>query len=132
MHEPVRAVADGRVVIAGVDLPGAAHEEDLTWREIMQIDVDTLGPGGRFVCIQHDPPEGSDFRTCYMHLSRVSVRRGARVSRGDAIGTVGRTGIRNSPAHLHFEVRDPDEHADGASVLAGHLLGHRPQRRSWW
>lgn len=171
--EPVRAVAAGRVVVAGVDLPGAAHEENLSWRRIMQVERRTLGPGGRYVCVQHDPPElpdrtegGEDpprddgtartagnespqagtgaqtedaptpnrdrFRTCYMHLERVWVRRGAEVERGALLGTVGRTGIRNSAAHLHFEMRDPHVRLDPAEVLAGQLVGHRPRRRSWW
>ncbi|MCB9658492.1 MAG: M23 family metallopeptidase [Sandaracinaceae bacterium] len=130
--EAVLAAADGRVVVAGVDLPGVAHMDNLRWREIRIIPRDTLGAGGRYVCVQHDPPEGSSFRTCYMHLERVDVRRGQVVTRGTRVGTVGRTGILDSAAHLHFELRDPEEHLDASVVLAGHLIGHRPRQRAWW
>ncbi len=131
-NEPVLAAAEGRVVVAGVDLPGAAHMEDLRWREIMRIPRDTLGAGGRYVCLLHSPPEGRAFRTCYMHLERVDVRRGQSVTRGERLGSVGRTGIQDSGAHLHFELRDTEERLDAAEVLAGHLVGHKPRRRSWW
>jgi murein DD-endopeptidase MepM/ murein hydrolase activator NlpD len=47
--------------------------------------------------------------TIYAHLQEISVRRGARVERGEIIGTVGNTGWSTS-SHLHYEVRirEPD------------------------
>lgn len=42
--------------------------------------------------------------TRYGHLSRIVVRAGQRVSRGDVIGYVGSTG-RSTASHLHYEVR---------------------------
>jgi murein DD-endopeptidase MepM/ murein hydrolase activator NlpD len=42
----------------------------------------------------------------YAHLNEISVRIGQIVSRGERLGTVGRTGVkaypRRSPTHLHF------------------------------
>ncbi|MGW6060278.1 M23 family metallopeptidase [Streptomyces sp. NPDC055189] len=40
----------------------------------------------------------------YAHLSRISVRRGARVGTGDRLGRSGATGRATGP-HLHLEIR---------------------------
>jgi murein DD-endopeptidase MepM/ murein hydrolase activator NlpD len=47
---------------------------------------------------------GFGYTTVYAHLSKVLVRSGERVKRGDLIGLSGRTGIVTGP-HLHYEVR---------------------------
>jgi murein DD-endopeptidase MepM/ murein hydrolase activator NlpD len=57
------------------------------------------GGYGLSVVIAH----GSNVRTLYAHLSRIDVRAGDRVSGGQQIGAVGRTGNATG-AHLHFEV----------------------------
>jgi murein DD-endopeptidase MepM/ murein hydrolase activator NlpD len=42
----------------------------------------------------------------YLHLDRIAARRGARLSAGDPLGTVGTTGRRHErPPHLSFGVR---------------------------
>ncbi|WP_204355291.1 M23 family metallopeptidase [Roseovarius amoyensis] len=61
---------------------------------------------GRLVKIQHD----FGFETRYAHMSRIRVREGQRVSRGDRIGDMGNTG-RSTGTHLHYEVR-----VDGKAV----------------
>lgn len=55
---------------------------------------------GLMVKIQH--PFGIETR--YAHMSRLRVSEGQRVSRGDRIGDMGRTGRVTGP-HLHYEVR---------------------------
>ena len=55
---------------------------------------------GRMVTIQH----AFGIETRYAHLSRIRVREGERVSRGDRIGDMGNTG-RSTGTHLHYEVR---------------------------
>jgi murein DD-endopeptidase MepM/ murein hydrolase activator NlpD len=54
---------------------------------------------GNTVRIQH----GFGFETVYAHQSRIRVKPGQRVSRGDRIGDMGRTG-RATGVHLHYEV----------------------------
>jgi len=54
---------------------------------------------GKIVAINH----GYGFVTRYAHLSKASVSRGAKVSRGDVIGLMGSTGYSTGP-HLHYEV----------------------------
>jgi murein DD-endopeptidase MepM/ murein hydrolase activator NlpD len=43
------------------------------------------------------------YSTVYAHLSRISVKRGQHVKRGDVIGAVGNTGYSTGP-HLHYEI----------------------------
>ena len=73
---PVRAVADGVVTIAGW---GGGH--------------------GNWVKIRHD----GGIETSYSHLSKISVRKGQRISQGSNIGKVGSTGLATGP-HLHFQM----------------------------
>jgi murein DD-endopeptidase MepM/ murein hydrolase activator NlpD len=46
---------------------------------------------------------GNGIETKYAHLSRVVVRAGQRVTRGQAIAAVGNSGLSTGP-HLHYEV----------------------------
>ncbi len=54
---------------------------------------------GKYVVIDH----GYGYKTLYAHMSKVSVKPGDRVKRGDVIGYVGNTGSSTAP-HLHYEV----------------------------
>jgi murein DD-endopeptidase MepM/ murein hydrolase activator NlpD len=55
---------------------------------------------GRVVKIEHE----DGFLTVYAHNEENLVTIGMRVSAGDPIGTIGRTG-RATAHHLHFEIR---------------------------
>tara|TARA_B100001750_G_scaffold168529_1_gene136972 strand:+ start:499 stop:1761 length:1263 start_codon:yes stop_codon:yes gene_type:complete len=130
LGEPVRAVAAGRVNFAGVDLPGHRNSEGMTPAEIEEVPRDSLGAGGRYVCVLHHPEgEGGPawLRSCYMHLEDVNVRHGDVLERGDLIGTVGRTGMRRSAPHLHLELHGPDGLMDASEVLSGILIGTPPE-----
>jgi len=74
---PVVAVADGVVLEAGAN-----------------------GGAGRMVHLRH--PNG--FESEYLHLSAITVRRGARVRQGDLIGRVGATGLATGP-HLDYRLK---------------------------
>jgi murein DD-endopeptidase MepM/ murein hydrolase activator NlpD len=56
--------------------------------------------GGNTLIIAH----ANDFITVYKHCERVLVSVGRKVSRGEAIGLVGSTGITSTGPHLHFEL----------------------------
>ncbi|MBN2332725.1 MAG: M23 family metallopeptidase [Deltaproteobacteria bacterium] len=73
---PVIATADGRVKFAGVN-----------------------GGYGKMVVVDH----GTGVETKYGHLSRIGVKVGEKVVRGQEIGLLGNSGRSTGP-HLHYEV----------------------------
>lgn len=75
---PIRAAGDGVVVEAGWDSGGY----------------------GILVKINH----GNGYQSLYGHNSKVAVKVGQRVQRGDTIAYMGSTG-RSTGTHSHFEVR---------------------------
>lgn len=66
---------------------------------VKRVEVKKFGYGVN-VIIDH----GFGFQTLYAHMSKVDVKKGERVVRGQKIGEVGNTGTSTAP-HLHYEVR---------------------------
>lgn len=54
---------------------------------------------GKHVVIDH----GYGYQTLYGHMSKINVKRGQKVKRGEVIGLVGNTGSSSGP-HVHYEV----------------------------
>ena len=75
-NTPIQATADGEVVEAG-------------W-------MDRYGNG---VVLSHSP----QLETLYAHMARLAVKEGQKVSRGQILGWMGRTGNATG-VHLHYEV----------------------------
>lgn len=75
---PVWAVADGTVTRSG-------------WDE----------GGGNIVCIKHV----MSFESCYMHLSKIHVKNGARISQKTVLADSGNTGKFTTGPHLHFGLK---------------------------
>ncbi len=105
--EPVRAVAAGRVIKAGVDYR-RGPSRNLEPKAAKAVPRGQMGAGGLFVMIRH--PKG--LVSAYMHLSSYEVKQGDQVAAGQRIGHVGRSGMKQSPAHLHFELRHRGRHID--------------------
>lgn len=75
--DPIMAAGEGRVIHAG-------------W----------MAGYGKAVQVDH----GFHLVSLYGHLSRITVREGERVERGQRLGLMGSTG-RSTGSHLHYEVR---------------------------
>jgi len=75
--QPIRASDSGQVIFAG-----------------------QIQGYGKTVIIDH----GHNYSTVYGHQSRIVVSSGERVSQGQLIGYVGKSGYATGP-HLHFEIR---------------------------
>jgi murein DD-endopeptidase MepM/ murein hydrolase activator NlpD len=88
--EPILAPAGGRVVFAG-------------WKS---------GGYGNTVEIDH----GFGYLTRFAHASRVLVRRGDVVERGQTIAEVGATGLVTGP-HLHYEVEVNGQQVDPMNFI---------------
>jgi murein DD-endopeptidase MepM/ murein hydrolase activator NlpD len=81
----IRSPASGKVVVA-------AHD----------------GRMGKFIRIDH----GYGIETTYGHLSKIHVKYGDKVHRGDLIGLVGSTGKFSTGPHLHYQVAVNDRVVD--------------------
>jgi len=58
------------------------------------------GGYGNYIAIKH----GNGISSCYGHNSKLLVKNGQRVSKGQVIARAGSTGLSTGP-HLHFEIR---------------------------
>jgi murein DD-endopeptidase MepM/ murein hydrolase activator NlpD len=67
---------------------------------------------GNVVIVRH----GGNHSTVYAHLSRIQVRAGQAIQKGQVVGAVGSTGWSTGP-HLHFEFRVNGVHVDPQSVI---------------
>jgi murein DD-endopeptidase MepM/ murein hydrolase activator NlpD len=81
----VRSPASGKVVVAAYD-----------------------GRMGKFIRIDH----GYGIETTYGHLSKIHVKYGDKVHRGDLVGHVGSTGKFSTGPHLHYQVAVNDTVVD--------------------
>lgn len=77
------------------------------------VTVSKSEKGGNIVTIDH----GGGVVTRYMHLDRVDVRSGQKVTGDTVLGSVGATGRASGP-HLHYEVIVGGRHVDPTG-LAG-------------
>lgn len=88
---PVIAAENGVVVYAGSELKGF----------------------GNLLLVRH----ADGWMTAYAHLDKALVKKGQKVTRGQAIGTVGSTGGVSQP-QLHFEIRKGTQAVDPAKFLS--------------
>lgn len=83
----------------GLDIAAPAGTAIVAADSGVVVFAGTRGNYGRLVEIDH----GNGYVTRYAHCSQLLVSKGARVSRGQLIAKVGRTGFATGN-HVHFEV----------------------------
>lgn len=84
---------------SGIDFRGAIGTPVYATAQGLVMKSERSGGYGNHVVIDH----GYGYETLYAHLSKLDVKVGDRVNRGDLIGALGNTG-RSSGPHLHYEV----------------------------
>jgi len=84
----------------GVDIPQERGTEIHATAAGQIIYAGFYSSYGQFVVIDH----GFGYQTAYGHMSKIDVREGQYVSKGQEIGQVGSTGRSTAP-HVHYEVR---------------------------
>lgn len=106
VHWPARGVLTSRFGMRwrrhhnGIDIAAPHGTPIFAARDGRVIRTGWVGGFGRLVVLDH----GDGMETWYAHASRILVRVGQRVQRGQQIAAVGCTGFCTGP-HVHFEVR---------------------------
>jgi murein DD-endopeptidase MepM/ murein hydrolase activator NlpD len=103
----------GGQVNDGVDIAAAAGSPiAATANGVVVYAGNEIGVYGGLVLIDH----GGGWISAYGHMSSLAVKRGDRVKRGQAIGSVGATGYVDQP-QLHFELRKDRKPVDPLTQL---------------
>ncbi len=89
---------------------------------IMSTQSGYIGYG--IVCVIN---HGYNYKTLYGHLSRLIVKPGQQVKRGQVIGYVGSTGVSTGP-HLHYEVRFNDRPVNPVNYFYNDLTPEEYQK----
>jgi hypothetical protein len=121
LGEPVRAIADGTVIFAGINSPTRARMSGIPPEKIARYKHRRMGVGGIYVCIEH-VPEPKRVVSCYMHLGGYTVAEHDQVLAGQVIGELGRTGVKVSPPHLHLEVRVGNHFTNPIRTLGDYVI----------
>ncbi len=89
---------------AGMDIDGERGDLVVAPASGTVLDAGYKGGYGNLIEIDH----GNGLTTRYGHLSKIEIKAGDTVSRGQLIGNVGSTGRSTGP-HLHYELRLNDK-----------------------
>lgn len=91
----------------GVDIPAPVGTPILATADGVVEETLSEGEGnayGNRITLSH----GETYQTRYAHLSKIIVKKGQKVKKGDVIGYCGNTGASTGP-HLHYEVIESGE-----------------------
>ena len=97
----------------GIAASSGTEVKSVSSGEVVLADV--MGTYGNTVIVQHG---GGDY-SVYGSLSNMAVGKGARVTKGQIIGSIGATDP-SLPPHLHFEIRHGGPAVDPLDWLRAH------------
>lgn len=97
----------------GIAASAGTSVKSVSSGEVVLADV--MGTYGNTVIVQHG---GGDY-SVYGSLSDMNVSKGARITKGQVIGTIGSTDP-SLPPHLHFEIRHGGPAVDPLAWLRAH------------
>jgi murein DD-endopeptidase MepM/ murein hydrolase activator NlpD len=96
----------------GVDISADAGDPILAPNDGVAVLVDDEFYTGNCVVLDH----GQGIYTMFFHLSKINVRYGQAIMKGDVIGLVGATGRATGP-HLHWGVRMQGARVDPLELI---------------
>lgn len=96
----------------GIDIGAASGSSVVAFNSGKVIFSGYNGGYGNTVIVDH----GGKISTLYAHNSKLLVKVGDKVERGQVISKVGSTGLSTGP-HLHFEVRVNGQHKNPMNYL---------------
>jgi murein DD-endopeptidase MepM/ murein hydrolase activator NlpD len=111
-------ITRGRAFHSGLDIAAAPGAPVRASADGVVTRATRSGGLGKAVYLSH----GFGLSTRYGHMSKIEVKAGQRVQRGDVIGYVGNTG-RSTGYHLHYEVHLDGEPVDPAPYLLDQPVG---------
>lgn len=79
--------------------------------EVTQVQHEESG-FGLMIRLSH----GEVYQTAYTHLSKILVKKGDKVKRGQVIGASGNSGWSTGP-HLHYEIKKGDQFVDPIAYI---------------
>jgi murein DD-endopeptidase MepM/ murein hydrolase activator NlpD len=97
---------------SGVDVAADEGQEVYAPNSAVVTMVDDHFYSGNSVILDH----GQGIYTMFFHLSKVMVKEGQQVKKGDVIALVGSTG-RSTGAHLHWGVRVQGSRVDPLELI---------------
>lgn len=113
MRELLYASGDGRVTFVGyqskkggVPVPGVrtdAKGNIVNGKGDIVATPGEVGFGGIIIFIVHNG-DFENYRTEFMHMDEITVRQGDRVTEGQVVGHVGKTGVPGIGSHLHLQI----------------------------
>jgi murein DD-endopeptidase MepM/ murein hydrolase activator NlpD len=105
----------------GLDLAGPAGAPVAASNDGVVVLARDCYMSGRTVLLWH----GAGIYTSYLHLSKMEVKAGARVKRGQRIGRIGSTGRSTGP-HLHWGAKVDGLWVDPESLMRLDVLAAGP------
>lgn len=109
---------------SGIDIAAPLGTPILSPLDGTVIDVGNYFFNGNSIFIDH----GQGLVTMYCHMSKVNVKQGQKVKRGQRIGAVGKTGRATGP-HLHWAISINDTRVDPGLFFKDISKAIRKKRR---
>lgn len=96
----------------GVDLDASLRENIYAAESGIVVKAGKGNGYGKMVRIRH----ANGYETVYAHMSRIQVKEGQHIRKGEVVGKAGNTGT-SSGVHLHFEILKDGVHVNPLSYV---------------
>lgn len=97
----------------GIDIAAKSGTEVKCFADGVVLEAKSNKTYGNYLLIEHS----GGIRTFYGHNSKLNVKSGQKVKKGQKIALVGTTGMSTGP-HLHFEVRNDKKRLDPTHYIS--------------